>query len=350
MQLTTVGKEVLRGARKARELQEAGAGDPTVQERLRKLKQVEALRKYRVGWPEIQELLGISRATYYRWRKRLKEEGLAGLKPRSRRPQRLRRRIYWSSDLLIRVEALRKENPTWGRWPIWLTLRKEGFAVSERTVGRILAYLEAHGRVESVAAFLAQARRGKGGRRPRRPYAQRKPKGYEVGHPGDLIQVDTLTVTLGPGETIQHFSAVDLFTRFSLAEVHTRATANLAASFLARLMVQAPFPIRAVQVDGGSEFMSDFEEVCERLGVKLFVLPPRSPKLNGHVERMQRTFRDEFYTRPLPSQIPELQRELDAYLDHYNRRRPHRALGGLAPLEYLARIRGEAVPTESQMC
>ena len=67
------------------------------------------------------------------------------------------------------------------------------------------------------------------------------------------------------------------------------------------------------------------------------------------VERMQRTFRDKFYTRPLPSQIPELQRELDAYLDHYNRRRPHRALGGLAPLEYLARIRGEAVPTESQM-
>ena len=50
------------------------------------LKQVEALRKYRMGWPEIQELLGISRATYYRWRKRLKEEGLAGLKPRSRRP------------------------------------------------------------------------------------------------------------------------------------------------------------------------------------------------------------------------------------------------------------------------
>ncbi|WP_337122329.1 helix-turn-helix domain-containing protein, partial [Staphylococcus aureus] len=139
----------------ARELQEAGAGDPTVQDRLRKLKQVEALRKYRVGWPEIEELLGISRATYYRWRKRLKEEGLAGLKPRSRRPQRLRRRIYWSSDLLIRVEALRKENPTWGRWPIWLTLRKEGFAVSERTVGRILAYLEGQGRIERVAGFLA---------------------------------------------------------------------------------------------------------------------------------------------------------------------------------------------------
>ncbi|MDV5138422.1 hypothetical protein RZ526_13930, partial [Enterococcus lactis] len=77
--------------------------------------------------------------------------------------------------------------------------------MSERTVGRILAYLEGSGRVESVASFLARRGRGKGRRRPRRPYAQRKPKGYEVGHPGDLIQVDTLTVTLGPGERIQHF-------------------------------------------------------------------------------------------------------------------------------------------------
>ncbi|WP_457638134.1 integrase core domain-containing protein, partial [Oceanithermus sp.] len=55
-----------------------------------------------------------------------------------------------------------------------------------------------------------------------------------------------------------------------------------------------------------------------------------------HVERMQRTFKDEFYTRPLPTKIPKLQRELDDYLEYYNRQRPHRAPGGLAPLEYLA--------------
>lgn len=96
--------------------------------------------------------------------------------------------------------------------------------------------------------------------------------------------------------------------------------------------------------------MAGFEKACEGLGIRLFVLPPRSPKLNGHVERIQRTFRDEFYTRSLPSGIPELQRELNAYLDYYNRRRPHRALGGLAPLEYLAKMRRESVPQESQMC
>lgn len=50
------------------------------------------------------------------------------------------------------------------------------------------------------------------------------------------------------------------------------------------------------------------------------------------MERLQRTFRDEFYTRPLPTRVSELQVELNAYLDYYNRRRPHMALGGLAPL------------------
>jgi putative transposase len=259
----------------------AGAGDPLVQERLRKLKQVEAFRKHGVSWPEIQALVGISRATYHRWRSRLKDEGLKGLLPKPKRPKRLRRKVHWTSELLIATEDLRRQNPTWGRWPIWWSLRKGGFEVSERTVGRILAHLEARGRVERVAAFLARARRGKGRPRPQRPYAQRKPRGYEARAPGDLVQLDTLTVTLGPGEVVKHFSALDLVTRFSLAQVHTRATANLAAGFLSALVTKAPFPIRAVQVDGGSEFMAEFEEACRSLGIRLFVLPPRSPKLNG---------------------------------------------------------------------
>jgi len=104
-----------------------------------------------------------------------------------------------------------------------------------------------------VAAFLARAKRGKVKRRPRRPYAKRKPRTHTVQRPGDLIQVDTLTVTLGPGEAIKHFSAIDLFTRLSPAEVHTRATANLVAGFLAHLITHTPFPIRAIQGDGGSE-------------------------------------------------------------------------------------------------
>jgi len=237
VQLTTVGQELWKGARKAEQLQEVGAGNATVRERLQKLKLVKALRKRKVDWSEIKELVGISRATYYRWQRRLKEEGLKGLAPKPRRPRHLRQKVCWTPELLAQIEALRKQNPTWGRWPIWLALRKQnrqvqgqaqaqsqsqaqtqtqaqgqsqsqGCQISERTVGRILAYLEAHGRIESVASFLARARRGKRKRRTRRPYAQRKPRAYQVNQPGDLIQVDTLTVTLGPGEVIKHFSAV----------------------------------------------------------------------------------------------------------------------------------------------
>ncbi|WP_456480845.1 helix-turn-helix domain-containing protein, partial [Oceanithermus sp.] len=159
MQLTAVGREVWRGARKAQELVGAGAGDPTVQARLQKLKQVEVFRKHKVDWPEIQSLVGISRATYYRYKRKLQDEGLKGLLPKPKRPKRLRRKVCWTSELLIAIEALRKQNPTWGRWPIWLALRKQGIGISERTVGRILAHLERRGRVESVASFLARFRR-----------------------------------------------------------------------------------------------------------------------------------------------------------------------------------------------
>jgi transposase InsO family protein len=59
---------------------------------------------------------------------------------------------------------------------------------------------------------------------------------------------------------------------------------------------------------------------------------------------MQRTFRDEFYTRPLPTRVGEIQAELEDYLAYYNGHRPHMAL------EFLAKLQAESVPQESQMC
>jgi len=87
MQLTTVGKEIWRAARKAEQLEEAGAGDSTVKERLQKLKLAEALREREVDWPEIKDLVGISRATYYRWQRRLQEEEAGGRRAKGLGPQ-----------------------------------------------------------------------------------------------------------------------------------------------------------------------------------------------------------------------------------------------------------------------
>ncbi|HKN33212.1 MAG TPA: hypothetical protein VJX16_08205, partial [Terriglobales bacterium] len=74
-----------------------------------------------------------------------------------------------------------------------------------------------------------------------------------------------------------------------------------------------PFPIRALQVDGGSEFAADFEQACQQCGLRLFVLPPRSPKLNGAVVRAQRTHTEEFYQVTACSlEMKKLNRERDS--------------------------------------
>jgi len=93
-----------------------------------------------------------------------------------------------------------------------------------------------------------------------------------------------------------------------------------------------PFPIRALQVDGGSEFAAEFEVACPRRGLRLFVLPPRSPKLNGAVERANRTHTEEFYQVTVCSlEMKKLNRELRQWEKIYNTVRPHQSLGYLTP-------------------
>ena len=97
-----------------------------------------------------------------------------------------------------------------------------------------------------------------------------------------------------------------------------------------------PFPLRAIQVDGGSEFEAVFEEQCQKRGIKLFVLPPRSPKLNGCVERAHRTHTEEFYeVKDSSFELSELRNELSQWERIYNTVRPHQALDYLTPLQFL---------------
>ncbi len=98
-----------------------------------------------------------------------------------------------------------------------------------------------------------------------------------------------------PGVVLKHFTARDIISRWDVLEAHTRATSHTASGFIDTLLERMPFPIKAIQVDGGSEFQDAFERECQRRGIKLFVLPPRSSKLNGHVERAQKIHTEEFY-------------------------------------------------------
>ena len=109
-----------------------------------------------------------------------------------------------------------------------------------------------------------------------------------------------------------------------------------ATAFLHDLLARAPFEVRAIQVDGGSEFKAEFEAACQEKGLLLFVLPPRSPKLNGRVERAQRTHKEEFYQLlDPPDSLAELRAQLLKQEQRYNTYRPHQALGYKTPKEWL---------------
>ena len=250
----------------------------------------QSLRKRGTSANQASEELGISRATLYRWEKRLEEEGLKGLEERSHRPRRTRKPT-WTPELSQAVLALREQYPRWGKDKLVVLLRREGWQVSTSMVGRILSSLKARGVLKEPPPSYISTRK-----RPRpRPYAVRKPKNYRVSAPGDLVQIDTLDVRPLPGVELKHFSARDVISRWDVVETYSRATARTAAAFLQTLLKRMPFEVRAIQVDGGSEFQAEFEALCQELGLRLFVLPLRSPKLNGHVERAQRTHTEEFY-------------------------------------------------------
>jgi putative transposase len=275
---------------------------------------------------------GISRRTFYRWKARYDPQNLRTLEERSHRPQH-RRRPTWTAEQAEQVRRLRQQYPRWGKDKLAVLLRRESWTVSVSMVGRILSSLRQRGALPTPVLWRVKRRRGTAGR----PWALRKPKDYAVEKPGDLVQLDTLDLRPSPGVVLKQFTARDMVSRWDVLEVHRRSTSTAATLFLETLKRRLPFPLRALQVDGGGEFAAVFEDACRQRGLRLFLLPPRSPKLNGQVERANRTHTEEFYeVTPCPLSIAELNRELQAWERTYNTVRPHQALGYLTPQEFLA--------------
>lgn len=296
--------------------------------------------KMRLGWLDWHRANGqnisltcrhfaVPRATFYRWLKRYDPNNLATLEDRSSRPRRCRQRT-WTTDQIEAVRKLREIFP-WGKMKLVRLLKAQGHSLSPSRIGRILAYLKRLRRLKEPLRLASRHRR-----QWKRQYATRKPKDYVVKAPGDLVQIDTMDLRPEPGVSLKHFSTVDVISRWSVPTIASNATATLARRALSELIARTPFPIRAIQIDGGSEFRAEFEEECKSLGIRLFLLPPRSPKLNGCVERLNRTYREEFYnhstaTPTVAGFAPQLRR----WERIYNHVRPHQALGYLTPAQFL---------------
>ena len=273
----------------------------------------------------------ISPQTFYRWRRRYKPRDLATLEERSRRPRQTRRPT-WSNELATAVQQLRERYPRWGKDKLAPLLRDKGWKCSTSMIGRILKDLKARGVVNEASLKDPWQKP-----RPfKRPYGIRKPREYTAKLPGDIVEIDTADIRM-QGYAFKHFTACDVISRWHVLEARSSATATSAALFLQAVIARMPFPVRAVQVDGGSEFMAQFESACQQLGIHLFVLPPRSPKLNGHVERAQRTHREEFYeVTDLPDSLHDINVLLTRWERTHNTYRPHQSLGYLTPASWLA--------------
>lgn len=283
----------------------------------------------------------ISRQTFYRWKRRFHPGAHATLENRSCTPKHGRHRT-WTTDEILAVQHVRTSlaSCTWGKAKIQVVLARDGCMLSVSRVGRILGYLKRRGLLHQPVSRPGLIRR----HLHPRPYAVRKPRGYPVLSPGDLVQLDTLDIRPLPGRVLKQFTAYDVISRWTIADLHDRATARTARDALQAVLDRMPFRVKAIQIDGGSEFMGEFESACRELGLLLFVLPPRSPKLNGGVERANRTYTDEFWRcHPMRTRVPDLVPQLLDWEWHYNTVRPHQGIRFLTPLQLLQRYHPKSI-------
>jgi len=98
---------------------------------------------------------------------------------------------------------------------------------------------------------------------------------------------------------------------------------------------QFPFRIHTIRTDRGHEFQAKFHWHVEDLGIRHVYIKPRTPRLNGKVERSHLTDEREFYQLLEYKGDVDLQEKLKHWERFYNLHRPHGAHGGKTPYEAL---------------
>jgi len=269
---------------------------------------------------------GFSPDTVSRWVRAYNEYGPSGLEKGSRRPKRVRQP---ETPLLTiqRIQALREEYPSWGREKLRILLLREGISISAKSIDRVIARLKARG-------VLREPRRP---RKAARPHLKRlrRPPGLKVDCPGALVQLDSKQVQPSTGKVVFEFGALDCFTRKRVVALSPRLTSQQGTAFLEKVVATFPFPVHALQSDGGSEFLGDFGKAVSELKLVHYFNRPNYPQGNGRIERSFRTDDEEFYhVQELPAEIGGLEAALLAWNHVYENVRPHQALGYRTPEEF----------------
>jgi transposase InsO family protein len=163
---------------------------------------------------------------------------------------------------------------------------------------------------------------------PRKPRLQRKPKLYVKEYIGEEIQMDT-SFPWGYGTKRVSFDCLDDCSRFAHARMYERKKPENAIAFLHYVIAKAPFVIRAIRTDRGTEFGKIFTKACQQAGIEHIRNDAYSPEQNGKVEKFHDIYKQRcFYTHLTPTaSIDEHNYIIRQWLEWYNYRKTHSGLG-----------------------
>jgi transposase InsO family protein len=262
---------------------------------------------------------GISRASFYRYRRRYLEEGLAGLEPRSRRPRSSPAQI--DPQLEVRIVELRRRHRRWGARRIHAELARAG--VDPPAVSTIHRALRRNHLVATQPL--------------RRPKATKR---FEREVANDLWQIDGTQVKLAAGAPAWVVDCLDDHARFLLAAIACQGPTGEAA-WACFVAASAAYGLpRQLLSDNHTSFTGrllgitvDFERKLAELGVELINAAPAHPQTLGKLERFHRTLKEWLEDEGPAADLEHLQLLLDRFRAHYNDERPHQGIGNHTPTE-----------------
>jgi len=303
-------------------------------------KSIKSVRDFRVkvlehkdqyGIESAIDAFGVGRSTIYLWQKKyLASRKLASsLSPKSTKPKRVRKSRI--SHLLIEeVARIRLKHSRIGKSKLKVFLDQycddnNLDKISESSIGRILGRLKNNGKIPTYQRLTYHARKDCFSDYKYHQRQKLRRAGYYPKQPGELLQIDCV-IKVRNGVRRYIVSAIDYVSSFAYSYAYNSLSSTITSDFIDKLIIVAPFTIKHIQTDNGSEFSKYFDEKLDRLGIIHFWNYVKKPIYNGKIERYNRTIQEEFidpYTASLFSDINEFNQRLADWCIFYNTKRPH---------------------------
>jgi transposase InsO family protein len=317
---------------------------------------------------EACRIMRVSRDTFYRVKNAYTEEGMEGLREKTRRKPNLSNRV--PSEVETAVVAYSLEHPTHGQVRVSDELRRQDVWVSPGGVRCIWLRAGLENRRKRLERLEAQVREAglvltaeQVEALERLRVDERSDEEIETEHPGYLLAQDTFYVGVMKGVgRIYLQSVIDTYSRVGFGKLYTSKLPVTSADALNDRVL--PFfeargvPVLRILTDRGTEYCGRLDQHPYELFLALNDIEHtktkvRSPQTNGICERFHQTilqdfFRVEFRKR-LYTDVAALQRDLDGYLERYNTERPHQGkrCDGKTPMETFQQ--GKAIVEEKKI-